>query len=606
LAIVNITRLQVRRGDRADLPQLASAELGWAIDTQQLFIGNGALAEGAPYIGNTEILTEHSNLLENFGSFKYQSNGTGVTISNTVTRTIQSKLDDTASVLDWGANGNGVECSAAINAALATMYGSGGNQQTQISLYFPAGVYLINSPILLPPNTYIFGDGMGNTIIQRGGVGPVVITVDSLGQYGLDMGLGLNISQGQSLPNNITIKDMTFQHVNDQNLTQFQSTTNMTLERVEFLGVNRSDQFVLSTIPYNTQVALSFTGPSNVVESGNIILNQCRFRDLGIGFYQQAPLSGISFNQCLFDFMYQGMIIDDSYAATASISGTTMLVTAVSSGIPSVGASVAGTYVTPGTVITGILNVNLDGTGSYVVNLSQTANSGPVTGSNGEISTVSINNSYFSRISHSAITSLGTASFHSLGNRFINVGNRGGNTPIDSEIIASGPGCVSWMDISDRPESSTIDRFSANSLAVRTRAVIDPQDRFSWGLTEDLIPYKYTLDPTVSTTGTLPELAFYVGNNTYGTPVKNVNTAFQLINYMIKRDGNTRSGTITITADLTPELSFTENSNLSGSADVGVTFSGAIDANGLVTISYSITAGSQATLVARAINFVDE
>ena len=62
MAIVQISQIKNRRGLSTDLPQLGSAELGWSVDTQQLYIGNGTLAEGAPEIGNTEILTEHSNL----------------------------------------------------------------------------------------------------------------------------------------------------------------------------------------------------------------------------------------------------------------------------------------------------------------------------------------------------------------------------------------------------------------------------------------------------------------------------------------------------------------------------------------------------------------
>ena len=57
MAIVQISQIKHRRGTNENLPQLASAELGWSVDTQQLYIGNGTLAEGAPEIGNTEILT---------------------------------------------------------------------------------------------------------------------------------------------------------------------------------------------------------------------------------------------------------------------------------------------------------------------------------------------------------------------------------------------------------------------------------------------------------------------------------------------------------------------------------------------------------------------
>ena len=60
MAIVQISRIQIRRGLNQDLPQLASAEMGWSVDTQQLYIGNGTISEGAPQIGVTEILTSSS------------------------------------------------------------------------------------------------------------------------------------------------------------------------------------------------------------------------------------------------------------------------------------------------------------------------------------------------------------------------------------------------------------------------------------------------------------------------------------------------------------------------------------------------------------------
>lgn len=62
MAIIQISRIQHRRGLQEDLPQLASAELGWSIDTRRLYIGNGTLEEGAPTLGVTEILTEYSIL----------------------------------------------------------------------------------------------------------------------------------------------------------------------------------------------------------------------------------------------------------------------------------------------------------------------------------------------------------------------------------------------------------------------------------------------------------------------------------------------------------------------------------------------------------------
>lgn len=63
MAIVQISRITNRKGLQENLPQLAGAELGWSTDERRLYIGNGTLQEGAPVIGNTEILTEFSELI---------------------------------------------------------------------------------------------------------------------------------------------------------------------------------------------------------------------------------------------------------------------------------------------------------------------------------------------------------------------------------------------------------------------------------------------------------------------------------------------------------------------------------------------------------------
>lgn len=62
MAVIQISKIQVRRGLQENLPQLASGEIGWSVDEQRLYIGNGALSEGAPSLGRTEILTEVSDV----------------------------------------------------------------------------------------------------------------------------------------------------------------------------------------------------------------------------------------------------------------------------------------------------------------------------------------------------------------------------------------------------------------------------------------------------------------------------------------------------------------------------------------------------------------
>jgi hypothetical protein len=57
MPIKQTSKVQARSGLQQNLPQLAKGELGWAVDTQRLYIGNGNVSEGAPFQGNTEIVT---------------------------------------------------------------------------------------------------------------------------------------------------------------------------------------------------------------------------------------------------------------------------------------------------------------------------------------------------------------------------------------------------------------------------------------------------------------------------------------------------------------------------------------------------------------------
>ena len=108
MAIVQISQITNRKGLQVDLPQLAGAELGWSVDTRRLFIGNGTLEEGAPIVGNTEILTEFSDLLSFTTTYTYKGQAAGYTVSGAVPLSLQSWMDQWASVKDFGATGDGV------------------------------------------------------------------------------------------------------------------------------------------------------------------------------------------------------------------------------------------------------------------------------------------------------------------------------------------------------------------------------------------------------------------------------------------------------------------------------------------------------------------
>ena len=98
MPIVQISRIQHRRGKRTDLPQLAAGELGWVIDEQRLFIGNGTVADGAPAVGNTEIVTAGSGSFTTALNYVYKGYlGDGTPIQTCLLYTSPSPRDQRGS-----------------------------------------------------------------------------------------------------------------------------------------------------------------------------------------------------------------------------------------------------------------------------------------------------------------------------------------------------------------------------------------------------------------------------------------------------------------------------------------------------------------------------
>ena len=122
---MSISRIQVRRGRKTELPQLASGEFGWSVDTQELYLGNGAVAEGAPYVGNTKLLSEHDNLFDFANTYTYRKDlniTTGVSTNAPVLRTLQDRLDDRVSIRSFGALGDGLDQTTSLQRAIDQLF----------------------------------------------------------------------------------------------------------------------------------------------------------------------------------------------------------------------------------------------------------------------------------------------------------------------------------------------------------------------------------------------------------------------------------------------------------------------------------------------------
>ena len=246
MAIVQISRIQVRRGLQQDLPQLAAGEMGWSTDDQRLYIGNGVTGspDYAPAEGVTEIVTA-PNLTEigtNLLKYTFKGTDAGYTSStsgdplNPIERSLQSVLDEWVSVKDFGAKGDGAnDDTAAINRAISEIYTASLNKTTvavRRTIKLPAGTYKVTSSILVPENCNLVGDGKNNTIISGGDIA-IMCSCDS--NFVIQGGLGFGVSA--DLPSYITIKDLTLQSTSTANpVAALYAATVVQFDRVKFDG----------------------------------------------------------------------------------------------------------------------------------------------------------------------------------------------------------------------------------------------------------------------------------------------------------------------------------------------------------------------------------
>jgi hypothetical protein len=190
MAVVQISRIQVRRGQKntgTGLPQLASGELAWAVDTQELFIGNGSVSEGAPYVGNSKILTTNDNILDLFEQYQYKQNDptiqTGSDSNYPIVRTIQERLDERVSIAAFGAVGDegSNDDTAAFQRAVNQLYlnpATVGLYQGRFTLDLGPGVYTLSSTVYIPSYASIVGAGQGRTVIRYTGTGSAFEFID--------------------------------------------------------------------------------------------------------------------------------------------------------------------------------------------------------------------------------------------------------------------------------------------------------------------------------------------------------------------------------------------------------------------------------------------
>jgi hypothetical protein len=304
---VQISRIQVRRGIATDLPQLAAGELGWVVDEQKLYIGNGTVADGAPAVGNTEVLTSGSSIFTAATGYVYKGylgTATPIVTGNgvSITRTLQERLDDTVSVKAFGATGDGTtDDLPAIQRAIDELYSDTDETDTRSHriLFFPAGTYKVSSSVTIPRYAHLAGEGTDKTILyQTGGAAPVAVTEDLSGNT-----FGSVLSA--SFPTEIQISNLTFKNGESYGGMSIDNATKVYFNNVKFQGTYAAGGV---DAPASKGVTVRST---TALPCANIVFDQCQFTKFARLVDFDYDLTSAKFINCDFSVGYYGAYIGD-------------------------------------------------------------------------------------------------------------------------------------------------------------------------------------------------------------------------------------------------------------------------------------------------------
>ena len=294
MAVIEISKIQVRRGQelQTGVPQLDPGELGWAQDTEHLYIGK-RIAEGASTDENSRILTDSDleNIFNLIGStvtqvtpYQYRENAVHITASPT---TVQVKLDNAVSLTDYGVavSSTATDITSQFQTAVNNIFANSELLDARRKLLIPAGFYILSNTIELPPYTQLEGEGEGlTTITFINSTTNMFRTVDAQGNdFNGTMQSGVNRSR------EVQIKGMTLEYASTANslhaLLSLDNVLNARVENVEFrTSINTTSTTTYGLVTKGIGIGIRGTGggigsgDSNLCE--NITISNCKFDSL--------------------------------------------------------------------------------------------------------------------------------------------------------------------------------------------------------------------------------------------------------------------------------------------------------------------------------------
>jgi hypothetical protein len=329
MAVVQISRIQVRRGrslSGTGLPQLASGELAWSLDTQELYIGNGAVSEGSPAVGNTKILTERDltvqgNLL-NLIQHIYKANDpaiqTGPTPNSPISREVQDRLDERATAASFGTVANGsIDDTQALQRAIDQLFLNNTTKasstdadgaKSRVILELAPGFYNITSTLFVPSYASLIGAGAEKTYIRYTGNGPAIQFVNDTSVIGTPSTIGNTTSISQ--PRQIILKGMTIQtNTNNQTCLQLDAVKDCYFEDLVIKGS------WLGNYNANSK-GISMQAVSSIVTCNENIFNRVTVTGFSFAVYAKQDIIDNVFTDCMIEDCRQGFVLGENADGT--------------------------------------------------------------------------------------------------------------------------------------------------------------------------------------------------------------------------------------------------------------------------------------------------
>jgi hypothetical protein len=314
MAVVQISKIQIRKGranEGAGIPQLAGGEFAWAVDTQELYIGNGSIAEGAPFVGNTKVLTAADDILSLGKLYQYKKGTvlTGPNESSPVIRSLQDRLDDLVSINAFITDSDRTsgDFSGAFNRALDELYFKSLGSSTisrRAVLEIPPGVYDLASTVFVPSFASIVGAGKGRTVINYSGTGSAFRLISDLGRNDLSLPTSNQQCRG------VLLKGFTL-NVTGSNVTgiDMDSVRESVFEDIE---IDTSSVFNPQQLQSNSR-AINLRSRSEVIGCRDNKFTKVKLSNFVYGVYSDQYVKRNHFDDCVFYRLFKGISIGPAY-----------------------------------------------------------------------------------------------------------------------------------------------------------------------------------------------------------------------------------------------------------------------------------------------------